>query len=381
LSRFAGGVKADSGYIVNSFPDTLTANYGFLKNISGLMIRVQDTLYVRAECLCKWNTVGYLVDWGVDSPLLVSGNTLSIDTTSTKGVATQYDLTQISGGGGGVSSVVARGDTLRYFIGGDSTYIGNMGTTPDLQGAINNGATLTNDVTVNSTGHNFTVDSLLNFYIYAKDYDGDGNGNINLESSSQDNTLLSVLNINSAFAGISSNSSATGETGAVITSAQNITISVSSALKSASLEIYKDSVVLESDTLKLRINGYGNGKVLTSDTYGTATWQTPTSAGDTTQIHTSGSTVNVGDSTTWLIVNPASTLTSLTVNLPQGVNHKCLKISFGGTISSPASSVVGTLTIVPYSGDAVNGTTVYYSMETDNCIILKFNQSNNTWYK
>lgn len=100
------------------------------------------------------------------------------------------------------------------------------------------------------------------------------------------------------------------------------------------------------------------------------------SADDTVQVHTSGSVVNVGDSTTWLIINPTSALTSLTVNLPSTSKlGKTIRISFGGTISAPATTVVGTLT---FSG--VVGSNVFYSRETSNHLVFKYYPSLSKWY-
>jgi hypothetical protein len=106
------------------------------------------------------------------------------------------------------------------------------------------------------------------------------------------------------------------------------------------------------------------------------------SAADTIQIHTSGSTVNVGDSTSWLIINPSSALTSLTVNLPStSTVGKTIRISFGGTINAPATVVVNTLTIAPYAGSGVVGSTVFYSVETSDNLTFKYYSSLSKWYR
>lgn len=76
-----GGAGADSGFIWRtSFADTAAANKGFLKNIAGIVIRVGNSLYQRANCKCEWilinqapNTPGTFT--GVDSI------TINVDTT------------------------------------------------------------------------------------------------------------------------------------------------------------------------------------------------------------------------------------------------------------------------------------------------------------
>lgn len=192
--------------------------------------------------------------------------TIAIDTTSSEGVATKWDLSQVGGGGGsnGVDSVKSRGDTLRYFIGGDSTYIANFGVKPDLQGALNNGSTLTQDVTINGAAHNFTIDSVANFAFISKDYNNAGDGSILLQVDDYSGTRHNFLEMNTTSAGFISSSSISS----AVVSVRTVSSGAASAL------INGDSVTIDTDSLRIRTTGYGSGKVLTSDDYGRATWQT-----------------------------------------------------------------------------------------------------------
>jgi hypothetical protein len=53
-----GALKADSGIIISNFTDTSFANSQQIKNTAGIVIKVKDTLYLRADCLCKWIAIG-----------------------------------------------------------------------------------------------------------------------------------------------------------------------------------------------------------------------------------------------------------------------------------------------------------------------------------
>lgn len=126
-----------------------------------------------------------------------------------------------------------------------------------------------------------------------------------------------------------------------------------------------------------------SGYVLTAhDELGHLSWQPPASTvKDTIQYHNSGSTVTVNTSTSWLIINPSVAITELTITLPAiAANSKSILISFGGTISAPATTVVNTLNLAPNGADGIVGSTVLYSRETTNRITLKPNFLLNKWY-
>ena len=59
LVKSKGAYGSDSGYVfIHSYPDTTTANYGWLKNIAGIIIRVGNELYMRNSAMTKWNIIG-----------------------------------------------------------------------------------------------------------------------------------------------------------------------------------------------------------------------------------------------------------------------------------------------------------------------------------
>jgi len=97
---------------------------------------------------------------------------------------------------------------------------------------------------------------------------------------------------------------------------------------------------------------------------------------------TSGSSAIMPDSVTWVIVNPATVLTSMSITFPvMPTNGKEIVFSFGGTITSTAESVVNTFTVVPNTGQGIIGQTVFYSVETDNHFTFKYNSSLSKWYR
>jgi hypothetical protein len=54
-----GAYAADSGFVYRfNFPDTATANRGFLKNVAGLSVRINDTIYIRNNATTAWIRLG-----------------------------------------------------------------------------------------------------------------------------------------------------------------------------------------------------------------------------------------------------------------------------------------------------------------------------------
>ena len=177
--------------------------------------------------------------------------TIAIDTTSSEGVATKWDLSQV--GGGGTDTALIR--TI-------------------ISDSINSYGTFLTDRIINAATHNLTFDSLFNYYVYAKDYDGDSNGNINLESTSFDGSLLSGIGIMPSGIGLSTTNATNNNSVSISTSFVQIVSEAAS--EQSKIVTTKDSVVITTDTLRLSLPSAGNGKVLTSDANGTATWQTIT---------------------------------------------------------------------------------------------------------
>jgi hypothetical protein len=94
------------------------------------------------------------------------------------------------------------------------------------------------------------------------------------------------------------------------------------------------------------------------------------------QAYTSGASVTCNDATTWLINNPASLQTSLTVNLPSSPSaNQDVLISFGGTLTTGV--VVNTLTITP---TPLQATTPSF-IEVGESVGYRWNATNSKWYR
>ena len=110
------------------------------------------------------------------------------------------------------------------------------------------------------------------------------------------------------------------------------------------------------------------------------TYDVGTSGALSVQNHTAGSTVTVTASNSWLVVNPASTLATLTVTMPASpTDGQVVEISFGGTITS--GNVVTSLTVSPNSGQTLLQATTPSSVEAGETIRYRYKSSNTKWYK
>lgn len=100
------------------------------------------------------------------------------------------------------------------------------------------------------------------------------------------------------------------------------------------------------------------------------------------QNHTTGATVTVGNNTTWLVVNPATALGSLTVTLPAApTNGQLVGISFGGTITLTGETVVSSFSVNPNGGQTMAGTGLYGIVETEDHVAYRYNSSLAKWYR
>lgn len=94
------------------------------------------------------------------------------------------------------------------------------------------------------------------------------------------------------------------------------------------------------------------------------------------QTYTGSSTVTVADSTTWLIINPASLVAALTITLPASpTDGQYVIVSFGGTITS--GGVVSALTISP---TPIDGSSPDYIMAGEH-FGYRYNSDNSKWYR
>jgi hypothetical protein len=94
------------------------------------------------------------------------------------------------------------------------------------------------------------------------------------------------------------------------------------------------------------------------------------------QSYTSGASVTCNNETTWLIINPTTLQTSLTVNLPSSpIANQDVLISFGGTLTTGV--VVNTLTISP---TPLQSTTPSF-IEVGESVGYRWNATNSKWYR
>lgn len=141
------------------------------------------------------------------------------------------------------------------------------------------------------------------------------------------------------------------------------------------------------DTL-LRVKGGTTGQVLkkNSSTNYDYSWKDESATGgsihEVTQEYTGSSSVTITDSTTWLIINPAAKLTSLTVTLPANpTDGKTIDINFGGTINTKAATVVTSFLLVANTGQQLVGTGTYGEVVTEDHIRYRFNSSHSKWFR
>jgi len=98
------------------------------------------------------------------------------------------------------------------------------------------------------------------------------------------------------------------------------------------------------------------------------------------QTITSGTAATVTDSTTWFIINPASTLASFTLTLPPTpTNGKLVEINFGGTIDISGSNVLTSLTVQPNTSQGIVGTNVFSTLIVEDKISFRYDSSISKW--
>lgn len=129
----------------------------------------------------------------------------------------------------------------------------------------------------------------------------------------------------------------------------------------------------------------GTGASSTTFWRGDGTWSTPAGGGggsaDVKQVYTGSTSVTVADSTTWLIINPASIASTMTVIMPASPTDKQkIEISFGGTITS-GNGVVSTLTISPNSGQTLIQASTPSYIQSGETISYRYNISNTSYYR
>lgn len=144
--------------------------------------------------------------------------------------------------------------------------------------------------------------------------------------------------------------------------------------------------VIQQDALKLNISDsaamlatYPKRQEL-KDTAAAIRAAFPTGNPVVKQTYTTGTTVTISNSTTWLIINPASTVAALAITMPVSpTDGQKIEMSFGGTVTSGV--VVTALTITPNSGQTILSVSSPTTLEAGETVMYRFNSSNSIWYR
>lgn len=138
-----------------------------------------------------------------------------------------------------------------------------------------------------------------------------------------------------------------------------------------------------TDTANIRLRPIAGTNTSITGTYPNLTFNA-TSGGSTLviQTHTSGTTVTINNSTTWLIINPSSVLAAVTVTMPATpADGQLIDISFGGTLTTTNAPVVTNLLIVANTGQGLIGTGTYGEVVTEDHLGYRYNQTLTKWFR
>lgn len=101
---------------------------------------------------------------------------------------------------------------------------------------------------------------------------------------------------------------------------------------------------------------------------------------DSIQTHTSGATVTINNAVNIIYINPASSISTLTITMPSTPHQlKELQVYFGGTITT--GTVVTSLTVTGNTGQTILQATSPSSVEAGECIVYKYNSSLSKWFR
>ena len=170
-------------------------------------------------------------------------------------------------------------------------------------------------------------------------------------------------------------------TNAANTNAANINLKVNIADTASMLAGYRDASILSSGTLDdARLSS--NVPKMVSNVLPAVDGSLLTNlnpASIATVIQTITATATINNSTTTLLVNPATVVSSLSITFCAApYQTQIIRIVFGGTITS-GNQVVTTLSILPNSGQSV--VRVFPSVEAFAGDFLAFQYINTNWYQ
>ena len=99
------------------------------------------------------------------------------------------------------------------------------------------------------------------------------------------------------------------------------------------------------------------------------------------QIYTSGTTVTVNNTTTWLIVNPSATVAALTITMPATpYDAQIVEISFGKAIAG-GLPVITLLTVSPNTGQTLLQPLTLDQLLSGENLKYQYSLSLTNWYK
>ena len=111
-----------------------------------------------------------------------------------------------------------------------------------------------------------------------------------------------------------------------------------------------------------------------------STYATIASSAVITQIYTSGTSVTINNTTTWLLINPASTVATLIITSPASpFDGQRVDISFGGTITSGV--VISLISLAANSGQTLLQYTSPDVVNAGEKIAIRYNLSQKIWYR
>ena len=98
------------------------------------------------------------------------------------------------------------------------------------------------------------------------------------------------------------------------------------------------------------------------------------------QIYTSGSTVTVNNTTTWLIINPSATVAALAITMPATpYDNQYVDISTGGTITS--GTVITTISVLANTGQTLIQPFALDVIAAGETLTYRYNLSQKIWYR
>lgn len=280
---------------------------------------------------------------------------------------------------------------------GNSSYINSIGVQAGFQSA---NASYSNYLGYSSgSGVSGSYNNLIGYNVGLNSITGSNNTVIGSNITTPTPGTSNTFNFGNVLYGTNTYSVTSGTPSSVAQTTGQVGINVTTPNASAVLDVVSTSkgfltprmTTTQRDAITTPANGlqiynltdnqlnYFNGTVWQGIGVGSAGGG---GAVATTQYHTTGTTVTIANTTSWLIVNPTSVLSSLAITMPATpTDGQEIIINFGGTISTTASAIVNNLLVVANTGQGLVGTGSYGVVETEDIITYKYNLSLAEWFR